>query len=289
MVVRVSVFLLCAVAVIASAACGSAGHGNPDEPEIAVVPVDGGGTGVRYPLDRYQAMGDQRTAIDTAQAVLVQRCLARHGLDLPLGKAADPPARPDWYGVTTEAAARDAGYNAVGRPVEDLPFVQRVPPASQELLAGCLDETNRTLTEGAPVVADTYLPTTLEKQALKRSQKDSRVRAVLGEWQECMAAAGHSFRDPWEPYTYWNNRRAAVGTPTPEEKRDPRAGLTAAEVTMAVTDVRCKDSTRLLDTWVAATTAYQQELVTRHVDELRVHHRVLTTTVANADRVLAAA
>ncbi len=282
---RVSAFLFCVVAVLASAACGA---GSTGEPVIAVVPVDDGGTGVRYPLDRYQAIGAQRTAIDTAQAVLVQRCLARGGLDLPLGKAADPPARPDWYGVTTESAARAAGYNAVGRPVEDLPFVQRVPPASRDLLAGCLDETNRVLTEGAPALEDTYLVTALEKQALKRSQKDSRVQAVTGEWRACMAAAGHSFRDPWEPYTYWNNRRATERTPTPEEKRDPRSGLTDAEVAMAVTDVRCKDSTGLLDTWVAATAAYQQELVTRHAGDLRVHRRVLATTVANAERVLAA-
>ncbi len=279
--IRIVVLLACVAALVA---CGTGGE-RPGEPELSVVPVRDGGIDLRYPLDAYQAMGEQRTAIDTAQAVLVRGCLAGRGLDLPLGKAADRPARPDWYGVTTEARARDAGYNAVGRPIADLPFVQRVPPASRSLLAACLDEANRTLTEGAPALRDARLVLTLEKRALATSQEDSRVRAAIGEWSACMAAHGHTFADPWEPYTHWNARRAQR-TPTAEEKRDPRSALTPEEVAMAVTDVRCKEETRLLDTWVAATAAHQRPLVTRHRDELRVHQRVLRTTVANARRVL---
>lgn len=193
------VAMLVGMAVLA--ACGAGDRG---EPEFTVVP--GGAAGeVSYPLDDYQAMGDQRAAIDTAQAVLVQRCLAGRGLDLPLGKAADEPNRPDWYGVTTEAAAREAGYNAVGRPVADLPFVQRVAQEARPLFDGCFDEANRTITAGSPRLEDVYLVTTLEKRALKQSQQDSRVLAVTGEWQACMKAEGHTFADG-------AHRRAVQGT-----------------------------------------------------------------------------
>jgi hypothetical protein len=50
--------------------------------------------------------------------------------------------------------------------------------------------------------------------------------------------------------------------------------------------VRCKDSTRLLDTWVAATIAYQRRLVTEHAGDLRVHKQALTANVTNANQVL---
>jgi hypothetical protein len=272
----------------ALAACGGGDHGDHGEPAITVVALAGGAAEVTYPLDRYQAMGDQRTAIDTAQAVLVQRCLAEGGLDLPLGKAADEPNRPIWYGVTTESEARGAGYNAVGRPVADLPFVQRVAMDAKPLFDGCLAEANRTITEGSPPLADTYLVTTLEKRALKQSQKDSRVQAVIGEWRDCMAAEGHDFTDPWAPYDHWSQERAKQDV-TPEQKQDPRSGLTAPEVAMALTDVRCKDSTRLLDTWVAATIAYQHQLADEHADQLALHQQAVTATVSNADRVLAEA
>lgn len=270
--------VLAGVAVLA--ACGAGDHG---EPSFTVVAI--GAAGVTYPLDSYQATADQRTAIDTAQAVLVQRCLAAHGLDLPLGKAADEPTRQDWYGVTTEAGAREAGYNAVGRPVEDLPFVKRVVKDAQPFFDGCLAEANQTLTAGSPPLADAYLVVTLEKQALKQSQQDSRVQAAIGEWQACMKAEGHTFADPWAPYAYWSQQRSAR-LRTPEQKRDPRAGLTPAEVAMALTDVHCKDRTRLLDTWVAATIAYQRPLIAENADQLRVHQRALGVNVANANRVL---
>lgn len=269
--------VLAGVAVLA--ACGAGDHG---EPSITVVAI--GAAEVTYPLDRYQATPDQRTAIDTAQAVLVQRCLVGHGLDLPLGKAADEPTRPDWYGVTTEEAARESGYNAVGRPIEDLPFVQRVAKDAQPYFDGCLAEATQTITAGSPPLADAYLVVTLEKSALKQSQQDSRVQAAIGEWQACMKAEGHTFADPWAPYDYWSQKRSA--SLTPEQKRDPRAGLTPAEVAMALTDVRCKDRTKLLDTWVAATIAYQRPLVEENADQLRVHQRALDVNVANANRVL---
>lgn len=271
--------LLVGIGVLAS--CGAGDHG---EPEITVVAVADGAVGVTYPLDRYQAMGDQRVAIDTAQAVLVQRCLAEGGLDLPLGRAADEPTRQDWYGVTTEARAREAGYNAVGRPVEDLPFVRRVLHQAQPLFDGCLAEANRVVTQGSPPLADGYLVVTLEKQALRQSQEDSRVRTAIGEWRSCMAAEGHDFADPWAPYDHWSQNRPRSSSP--EKKKDPRAGLTAAEVDMALTDVRCKKQTRLLDTWVAATTAYQRQLIDENIDQLRVHQRAVGVNVANAERVL---
>jgi hypothetical protein len=123
---------------------------------------------------------------------------------------------------------------------------------------------------------------TLEKRALRQSQQDSRVRTAIGEWRSCMKAEGHDFADPWAPYDHWSQNRPR----TPEQKMDPRAGLTAAEVDMALTDVRCKNQTHLLDTWVAATIAYQRQLIDENIDQLRVHERAIGVNVVNAERVL---
>ena len=83
------------------------------------------------------------------------------------------------------------------------------------------------------------------------TQSDPRVLAVQRLWSACMARRGFSYKSP---------AQAA-------EHNWP-AAPTAAEIVTAVTDVRCKTQTNLMNTWLTVEAAYQQALISQNATSL---------------------
>lgn len=267
------------VALFAVALLGACGKDYDPPPPFA---------DVKYPLDAYQAMGQQRVAIDSANAVLLRKCLLRFGVDVPLGAVGKEPShRADWYGLTNEETARATGYSRV-RPQlaeQDQPFMRRIPRTAHPLMTGeapgtppggCQGEAFRAITDGSPAVEDDYLVRKLENDAIDQARGDDSVKAAEKDWRACMKRAGHDAADPMAPFTRWNNKRPAGALVVPPE-----------ESAMAIADVKCKQETKLLGFWAAATAVHQQKLIEQNATQLQLHKQRLEHNVQNAESIIA--
>ncbi|MER7001147.1 hypothetical protein [Streptomyces sp. NPDC000410] len=112
--------------------------------------------------------------------------------------------------------------------------------------------------------ADQQLPYNLSKLTFRWAEEDPRVRAAFAAWSRCMAEAGHTYKDPWEPNDI----------PTWE---DP-----AQENKTAVADVRCKHRTNLAGIWMVVEAAYQHAVVEENRTALNAVEELLHTQLAHA-------
>lgn len=95
----------------------------------------------------------------------------------------------------------------------------------------------------------------LDQQSFEASLRTGNVKQALQDWSTCMRDHGYTYTA--EPFSASNDRRFATRT------------VTAAEKDVATTDVRCKKSSRLVDTWKTEETRIQRSLMTKHQQELQ--------------------
>ncbi|MEV7416861.1 hypothetical protein [Streptomyces sp. NPDC089919] len=125
---------------------------------------------------------------------------------------------------------------------------RRVPPG------GCEREGYRRLYAPDKDSVDLLYAFGLASEAHTRAGRDSRVRAVLARWSDCLAKAGYP----------------GIATPYDVVEQlgldGDRAGTRA--VRAAVADVACKRSVNLVGVWAAAEAAYQRRLIEAHAQTL---------------------
>lgn len=269
-----------------------------DEPPIDV-------SRVSYPLDSYRFAPDEQDLLDRATYELTSRCVERFGLTLPArGRPRD--LRPyDRYGLVDEQHAKVFAYSL------DIPtrrasawFVaidqrsrlfsavtghqgdSQQPPLKDLPQGGCSGEAQRALL-ATTVPREDPVPD-LDREAWNASMKDDKVVEATKRWHRCMRDAGHRYADPvGSPYGYWGEKRMArFAALSPEQKK---AGIkpSGEEIEAALADVRCKRSSGLLASWIAADIAHQRVLVERDRGLLDDHRRYLDGQLARAEAVLA--
>ena len=101
---------------------------------------------------------------------------------------------------------------------------------------GCIGEADWTLGGAQPPAPADVL------DVYKSAESDSRVQDAWKSWSTCMKDAGYDYKSPWEP----NNAK------WPEQ-------VSQKEIDTAVDDVKCRQSTNLVGTWMAVEAAYQRK------------------------------
>ncbi|MFD3759772.1 hypothetical protein [Streptomyces sp. NPDC058622] len=143
-----------------------------------------------------------------------------------------------------EAAHVDSGVTAAGR---------KVPPG------GCGREAFRKLYAPGKDSVDLLFAFGLVSEAHERSERDSRVVAVLAAWSTCMEKSGYGgIRTPYDVV-----EEAGLA----DDKGGPRA------VTAARADVACKSEVNLVGVRAAVEKAYQERLVEEHAETLALYGR----------------
>lgn len=288
----------------------STGCGGPaPRPDAAVSapspPVLLDGAGLRLPLDRYLLGPRESEAVAQAYRILLAECMHRFGLPSPQRSvAADGPATLNErrYGITNLAQARRTGFRVSepgpgsGPGSESEPgsgagpsrpggSAGPVDPRTLEVLTGsgggtvdgrpvpeggCSDEAQRRLTAGAPVVEDSYLAQRLAQDSYFDSGRDPRVRAAMKAWSACMRAHHFDYSTPL----------AAAGDP-----RFRSGPVSAAEITVAATDIACKRQTNLVGIWFTAESRIQRPGVAANREQLENIRRVNETQLKVARRL----
>jgi len=267
--------------------------GEPALDPAIVAAADPGGTG--RPLDAFGNASDSVRQVSRARMIVGDRCMRAFGFEpdpawVPEG--ADSRIHWDRYGLWDARAAATRGYEAPQAPSRNPSPVRFLSPEAisvylgeiteyrgQKVPAGgCQGEEYRALMRDVPATLDQDYLEKLDREALTRSQQDSRVAKLLTAWQQCMKASGWDYTAVRQPFEEWATNRG-------RDQRNPV--VSDEELRSARDDLACKQETKLLGTWLAADVAYQKVIVERESTGLREYQRVGDTMLANANRIIA--
>lgn len=294
--------------VLSSCGAGSGNSGSAPpsltQPAIPAAPPApaSDGSDIRMPLDAFSSTdAADEEVLKQANDVLVQRCMVQRGFTdtAPAPSSSTQPAsgpRPEPYGVTDLATAREFGYGSAGRTANmasggssGVPTIDQlinehgtawvvamfgaVPPAAPAKGApqGCVDAGPAGLYDSAYGHIDRSIVGELADQATQHTEADPRVLTVERAWSSCLAKQGFSYDTPM----------LAAG-----QKRTTPASAT--EIATAVADVGCKQQTNLPGVWVAVESGYQQQLVNQNAAALDEFHQDYLGLLAKARALITA-
>lgn len=236
------------------------------------------------PLDAYELSPQDQAVVARARTELFRRCMARFGFTVPVRDAAPTiPLNHERYLLEDERAAQTRGYHPPPEPFG--------PPITQSsAYTAAADGRGRTAGDGVPPggcegealaglaaseEARTAMRqvTDLKGWSWEQSVRDSRVAAAFAEWSSCMAALGHAYPNPRAA-----NNDAAFRTDAP----------TPHEITVAVSDVRCKRQTDVVGVWATVEAAYQRRAISENRAELDEARNTIAALVSAARTVVPA-
>ena len=281
---------VCAAALVlfAVAACGSATPEpaaptvpfGPAAPVTAAVPAGR----LALPFDRYRPSFAEETEIGRARAVLTRACLRERGVrltipdDVRIAGVLDLTPNLRRYGVIDEATATRYGYH-FPRTAEEARrqwdneqwSASLTEPERMALFGegGCTEQADAELTD----VDDDFF-VDADFRSLRTSGADPRVVAATAAWHACMTEQGFDYPDP----------NAAISDPHWDLDA---ADIPAAEKDTALADVRCKTSTRFVETWHDVEVGVQQEELRRDADRFAALASARDKRLTAARRVLA--
>ncbi|MFJ9946452.1 hypothetical protein [Kitasatospora sp. NPDC091207] len=279
--------------------CGKDGKtgGDPDivgEPAVPQIGVDpGDGSPVALPLDGYSVGAEESALIFRAMGQATRTCMAAKGFDYDPGPTPTrPPPTPidaSLLGLLSVSAAQQTGYHRPPRPGGNGTTGTGNPPgqspeyrkaldgeigtkagaADRRADRGCTGEFDRRLqAEGIKDTASDLVGT-LRGKAYDHAAVDSRVRSSLANWQSCMAELGYTYANPVQASS------AAWPEQVSQEERDTAAA-----------DMNCKGQVKLLGTWNAVLTAYQQLYIGRNEQALQAVKETSQQRIAAAKMLL---
>lgn len=265
-------------------------------PTLSVVdPASGALPDYALPLDAYIATPEQIQQLANAGITLKNDCLQRFGFT---GRLSLKPEAPDFlakinaqrFGPTDAAEAKQWGYSAPNlKAPKTAPQATPLTPAEVALLGGegpkqingatvpeggCAKEAEQKLNAGGPPPpADQDYARKVSSGLYDSVIQDKRFLDVQRTWSACMKTAGYTYAD--------------TNAATQDPAWSPGAVPSAREVQTALADVECKKQTNLPNVAIAVLTAYEQQSIEQHAEELTAYKAWLTNATRNASRVLA--
>jgi hypothetical protein len=263
-------------------------------------------------LDAYAATFDQEKIVGQAVTRLADKCLIGKNLTAGpvfLGHITTPASEVDesavqWISVPV---AQKYGFNVpqtnIMKQYEDTAWTDGgifglSAAVSRVFYGTCLGNAAAEVTKGIGTAAllgnppqhmtpyTTYyelvwpgLPIQLEEQAVNETEADPRAAAVASAWHSCMLTKGYGYATPAEALA---DPRWAPGTATSESQVKNHA----LQISVAIADARCQQKVNFGGMRLALLTAYQNQLIRAHEQELKQYVRQVATLVARARKIL---
>lgn len=246
---------------------------------------------LKLPLDKYRVSKEGRTVLDQAVATSINTCMRTFGFDFNSQWKSTGfyfLANSRRYYSYDLSTARENGYH----PAKELLAQQaglgkNIPTAAQRAVlfgqgqsaqsgktipsGGCQGQALKLTLKGAHSKPDTALVDELSAQSFERSQQHKQVVAAFTRWSACMKEAGFRYRTPREA-----NNDQTFNTDTPSQ----------LEISTAVTDVKCKKREKVIETWSAVESAYQEQAIEKNITALSEIKDTLDIQVKNASAVV---
>lgn len=221
---------------------------------------------LHVPYDDYALSTLDMQTIEYAEDLLIRDCMGGRGLKWEM---LPPPARQDpnplnrrRYGLIEPELATRYGYHlppqvpelaardAVWARRDRLPRAERHAAYGADGQGGCTAQARGQLRKDIPNFNDQYRLNDFATVDFDASQKDPEVVGVFDRWRTCMATAGFDYASPF----------AAFDDPAWGESSRP----SKREIAVAEADVRCKQETRLVETWATAEERIQLDTIRAH-------------------------
>jgi hypothetical protein len=216
---------------------------------------------------------------ENALTILEERCMKKYGFDLTL----PPLLNPDNSGTNsrrygTPASLRIAqqyGFHMTQNDPRSMPKHRgrRLSDAEKSVLigatsrgtlkhfdgasvpqGGCAGQANRAIAGADKHVGQPNLPASIQASSFQISQQDPRVIAAQGKWSQCMRAQGYQYNTTFD----------AIG-----DARWGSAYATSQEIATATASWHCAQKANLVGIWTAVETAYQNQQIDAHAEELK--------------------
>lgn len=243
---------------------------------------------LHVPFDDYTLSTVDMQTIEHAEDLLIRDCMRGNGLDwemLPPPANQDPnPLNRRRYGLIEPELATRYGYHlppqvpelaardAVWARRDRLPRAERRAAYGDDGQGGCTARARGHLREGIPNFNDQYRLNDFAAEDFAASQKDPEVVRVYDSWRTCMAAADFDYANPFAAFD-----DPAWGESTRPSKR---------EIAVAEADVRCKQETRLVETWAAAEERIQLDTIRAHPPDFASFRHAKDTHLAAARQTI---
>jgi hypothetical protein len=292
---RAGAGLICAVAAIGLLAGCSNGPGDTSsqgekqpKPTVSKIP---GVTSITklndtadlaLPVDAYMPTGHDLVQTTDAMTTLEQRCVSRFGLRYTPTEARLPNFSKNSrrYGVPESLqVAREFGFHMTQNDPRSLPKHLGTPPSPEVRTVltatapqgglvssyhgmrlpdgGCVGEADRAISGGGENqrAGHSLVAEQIRAHSFEYSTLDPRVIAAQTAWKKCMSAQG---------YTNYKKTSDASG-----DERWSAATATSQEIGVAVADWQCSKEVNLVGIWFAVESAYQNDQIDKHAEELQ--------------------
>jgi hypothetical protein len=276
-------------AVVLSLVLAGCGAAEPPPAAVRRVPeASAEARALHVPFDDYTLSTLDIQTVEYAEDLLIRDCMRGRGLRwemLPPPASEDPnPLNRRRYGLiepelaarygyhlppqVPELAARDAVWDRRDR----LPRAERSAAYGDDGQGGCTAQARRHLREDIPNFNDQYRLNDFATEDFAASQQDPEVLRVYDSWRACMATAGFDYANPF----------AAFDDPAWGESSRP----SEREIAVAEADVRCKQETRLVETWAAAEERIQLDTIRTHPQDFASFRHTKDTHLAAARQAI---
>jgi hypothetical protein len=271
----------------------SAGSAEPQVENIRTI-VDW--RDISLPLDAYEMPLNERNIILSAEYRLTAQCMSGFGLHL---------GGPDWGTLTTDLPVKTMHYRLYGlldsdhatrygyhSPTEAQKNPEQrssdsIPGDYSNVLGAKLgggEYDGKPIPEGGCIglaqkqiedetSGQNSLIEDLGFRTWTAASRDSRVESAFGAWSACMSEAGFSYDKPEDA----NNDEAFSGT-----------AISQREIDVAISDVECKKKTNLIGIRTGVESAYQEEEIRLHADDLAQLLKKHDEAIDRARKVLSA-
>ena len=275
LLIRTRCLGLVVVAGVLLTGCGPATTAptTPVEPSLGTISVITSPEQVVFPINSYLPSADQTAAIMLTGLGLMNSCVQTDGeagqidflmLDPSGGEQTagqadlidyiesyrkDDVMRNAMWQFFDPTNAAQYGYH---RPASEWSGLSVSAVLSDPVQNSCFARVNSVIPGGQ--MLSPFMVSDLPDSGSQWEPQDSRFVAVEKQWSDCMAGKGFSYTTPNEAMA----ANFSPNTPTP----------TSQEQAVAVADVQCKISTNLVGIAVAIQSAYDQQYIDSHRDQL---------------------
>ncbi|WP_326737842.1 hypothetical protein [Streptomyces sp. NBC_01022] len=276
------------------AGSGPAGGSKVDERAWpARTPVSGLTKGMVLPIEGYLISYPETVAWQRAQQSLWKRCMQRYGFtsfDPPEPGMFPPPGYDDAnmarrYGISDSKEAARYGYHLPGGMGEP-PVWEPGEGAERAVFSGSGVQVRSGSYKGEKVPENgcqgevkgklgriSYaLASKVEFASLEESRNVPAVRSAVAVWSSCMKSHGYRAEHPYKA----PDLISTLGSENPS----------AAETALAVADVGCKKTSRLVDVWFGAEEKIQKRRIEENqlaLDEERKKNDAVLKTASRAN------
>ena len=259
--------------------------------------------GLRLPVHAYLMTDSQMSELDAAQSVLITKCMKGFGFDYVRpaaisysGTDLDPTNMARRYGISDAAVAARYGYHlppSTPEPTTGTNDVTSLSDAEYEVLwghskvsnedlvgrtaggtaipeHGCVGESEQEIAAGVTADTQAQLPGQINTDSFSQSQQSPQVEAAIAAWSRCMAASGYQVATPLGAMARFTGPLPASG----------------AELDEAKTDLACKGTTHLIQTWVSVETRIQNRLISQNQSALASTLRADRALLEHAAQIL---